>query len=259
MSTASYTTKQIAGLSQVHPNTVRLYEEWGFIARAERRENNYRVFTEDHLWQMKLARIALPGPYPINGKIVQQLVREFARQNISAALSLVREYQMRVEAEKERALQGLNILDQWFEHKTGDPDRIVVYGRKKAAGELDVSLDALRTWERNGLFAIQKDEQGRLRFSEWDMEKIRVIRLLRNCGYSISALLRVFADEAELREKPSVLLSLPDQNADFYYTTDLFLEYLEQHLSRARAIIDLINEYQQKNEPSAKSADGSDW
>lgn len=246
LSPATYTTKQIAGLNQVHPNTVRLYEEWGFIARAERRKNNYRVFTEEHLWQMKLARIALPGPYPLNGKIVQQLVREFARQNILTALSLAGEYQIRVEAEKERALQGLKILDQWFEHKTGDPHRSVVCSRKMAAGELGVSLDALRTWERNGLFAIQKDDQGWLRFSEWDMEKIRVIRLLRNCGYSISSLLRVFGDETSLQEKPSVLLSLPDQNADFYYTTDLFMKYLEQHLTRADAVIALIKEYQQK-------------
>lgn len=244
MGSATFTTKQIAGLNQVHPNTVRLYEEWGFIARAERRENNYRIFNEDHLWQMKLARIALPGPYPINGQIVQQLVKAFARQDLSAALSLAGAYKMRVEAEKERGLQGLKILDQWFEDKTGDPDRIMVCGRKMAAGELDVSLDALRTWERNGLFAIQKDDQGRLRFSEWDMEKIRVIRLLRNCGYSISSLLRVFGDETSLREKPSVLLSLPDQNADFYYTTDLFIEYLEQHLTRADAVIALIKEYQ---------------
>lgn len=245
MQRETYSTKEIAQMSGVHPNTVRLYETWGFIAEAERKNNHYRVFNEDHLYQMKLARIALPGPYPIDGKLVQQLVREFAQKNIAAALRLAKDYLNEVEAEKSRAIQALAILDQWFESKTGDKNHIVVKGRKQAAHELDISVDALRTWERNGLFFIKRDHEGQLVFYEWDMEKIRVIRLLRNCGYSISSLLRVFGDEDALKEKPSVLLTLPDHDQDFFYVTDLFLQYLDQHSIRAQAIIQFIEAYEQ--------------
>lgn len=245
MSRKTYSTKEIAQMSGVHPNTVRLYEKWGFIARAERMDNHYRIFTDNHMYQMKLARVALPGPYPIDGKIVQQLVREFALNHVAGALCLANEYLDKVEAEKDRALKALTILDHWFERKTGDRYRILVKGRKQAALIMDVSVDALRTWERNGLFTLKKDSQGRLSFSEWDIEKIKVIRLLRNCGYSISSLLRVFADEENLIDKPSVLLSLPDNNADFFYVTDLFLQYLEEHIIRAQRIISLINAYEE--------------
>jgi len=236
----TYTTKQIAELSGVHPNTVRLYEAWGFIAPARRKDNNYRVFTDEHLQQMRLARIALPGPYPLDGRIVQALVREFAAQNITGALVLAREYLGRAEHEKARAQEALTILDHWFEHKTGDRNQTVAVGRRQAAADIGISLDALRTWERNGLFSIARNEQGHLVFSPWDMEKIQVIRLLRNCGYSISSLLRVFADGENLKEKPSLLLSLPDNNADFFYVTDMFMEYLDQHINRANQLISFI-------------------
>jgi len=238
--TKTYTTKQIADLTGVHPNTVRLYEAWGFIAPAHRKDNNYRVFTDQHLQQMNLARVALPGPYPLEGRIVQTLVREFALKNTAGALVLAREYLGRVKYEKARALEALAILDNWFEHKVGEKDRVVITGRRGAAAEIGVTPDTLRTWERNGLFFAARNQRGQLVFSPWDMEKIQVIRLLRNCGYSISSLLRVFADEEHLDAKPSLLLSLPDNNADFFYVTDLFLEYLDQHADRANRIISLI-------------------
>lgn len=239
----TYTTKQIADLTGVHPNTVRLYEAWGFLAPARRRANNYRVFNDQHLQQMTLARLALPGPYPLDGRIVQDLVRAFARENIALALQLAQEYLNRVADEKARAQEALTILDNWFEHKTGERHQLSVTGRKQAATALGVSLDALRTWERNGLFSITRNEQRQLAFSPWDMEKIQIIRLLRNCGYTISSLLRVFGHEDNLKEKPSLLLALPDKESDFFYITDMFMEYLDGHLERANSIISFIKPF----------------
>lgn len=236
----TYSTKQIADLVGVHPNTVRLYEKWGFIAPAGRRDTNYRVFTGEHLQQMRLARMALPGPYPLPGQIVQTMVRKYAAGNFSEALLLAREYLERVEHEKARAVEALCILDKWFEQKTGDKNKLAVIGRRQTAAEIGVSVDTLRNWERNGLFSVTRNDQNQLAFSEWDMEKIRVIRLLRNCGYTISSLLRVFGDEEKLSEKPSLLLSLPNNDADFFYVTDLFLDYLDEHSERAKRIMDFI-------------------
>jgi DNA-binding transcriptional MerR regulator len=236
----SYTTKEIANITGVHPNTVRLYEAWGFISGARRLDNNYRAFTDLHLNQMRLARIALPGPYPINGKIVQQTVREFAMGNMEQSLALAGEYLEKVEQEQARALKALVILDDWFERKQGDKGKIILKSRKKAAAQLGLTVDTLRTWERNGLFKIQRNEDGVLCFSEWDLEKIEVIRLLRNCGYSIVSLLGVFNSQEKLKEKPSILLSLPDIDTDFFYVTDRFLQYLKQHIERAQIIIGMI-------------------
>jgi len=238
----NYTTKEISEITNVHPNTVRLYEKWGYIAKAKRRKNNYRVFTEEHLYQMKLARVALPGPYPIDSRIVHGLVKKFASGDTSGALKLAEEYLKGVEMETERAIAALGVLDKWFERNIGDKNKIILKTRKKAAKELSVSIDSLRTWERNNLFTIKKDSRGILIFSEWDIEKIMVIRLLRNCGYSIASLFRVFANEKNLEEKPSEILSLPDSDSDIYHVTDMFLEYLEDHKKRAEKIITLISQ-----------------
>lgn len=48
---ATYKTAEIAAIIGVHPNTVRLYEEWGLIPAAKRQENGYRVFTAFHIQQ----------------------------------------------------------------------------------------------------------------------------------------------------------------------------------------------------------------
>ena len=35
----TYSTSQLAKIVSVHPNTVRMYEEWGLIEKAKRKEN----------------------------------------------------------------------------------------------------------------------------------------------------------------------------------------------------------------------------
>ena len=54
-----YGTSEIAKMMRIHPNTVMLYEKWGYIAPVPRKENGYRVYNEMHLEQIKLARILL--------------------------------------------------------------------------------------------------------------------------------------------------------------------------------------------------------
>ena len=55
----TYSTSQIARIVGLHPNTVRLYEEWGLIQKPERKKNGYRVYTDVHVKQFELAKKAL--------------------------------------------------------------------------------------------------------------------------------------------------------------------------------------------------------
>src|SRR5690606_36207406 len=79
-------TSQIAKAVGVHPNTVRLYEEWGFIAPAQRSESGYRLFTPVHLEQMRLARLALGWPYPGSREGTLALVRCAASDDLGKAM-----------------------------------------------------------------------------------------------------------------------------------------------------------------------------
>ena len=54
----TYKTAEVAAIIGIHPNTVRLYEKLKLIPKPERLSNGYRVFTDFHIWQCRLIRLA---------------------------------------------------------------------------------------------------------------------------------------------------------------------------------------------------------
>jgi hypothetical protein len=88
MKPRSLCTSDVARAAGVHPNTVRLYEEWGFLPPIPRSPSGYRLFTEAHIDQMRLARTALRGPWP--GRNIKRsalaLVRRAASGDLGGAL-----------------------------------------------------------------------------------------------------------------------------------------------------------------------------
>ena len=54
----TYKTAEVAAIIGIHPNTVRLYEKVKLIPEPERLSNGYRVFTDLHIEQCRLVRIA---------------------------------------------------------------------------------------------------------------------------------------------------------------------------------------------------------
>ena len=63
----SYKTAEVAAIIGVHPNTVRLYEKLELIPKPERLSNGYRVFTDFHIKQCKLIRLAFQVEILQNG------------------------------------------------------------------------------------------------------------------------------------------------------------------------------------------------
>ena len=52
----TYSTSQIAKMVGLHPNTVRMYEEWGLIQKPFRKKNGYRVYDENDMNRLKIIR-----------------------------------------------------------------------------------------------------------------------------------------------------------------------------------------------------------
>ncbi len=238
-----YSTAEIAGKAGVHPNTVRLYEKWGFISVPGRTRSNYRIFEHKHIVQMEFARLAVPGPYPVDTELVRSAVRAFACSDFQEALRLSEEYLSKTVSEIKRSEDALETLKNWIENKTGDDSEILVKTRKSLAVKLDVTLDALRTWERNGLFISKRNESNVLVFTERDTQKTKIIRLLRNCGYSIASLLNVFSKENLEISDIASLLNKPDEEFQLSYVTDRFIPYLYSHQKRAEDMMRFVNEY----------------
>ena len=106
-------TSEIAHAVSVHPNTVRLYEEWGFLGSIPRSRSGYRQFTTTHLQQMKLARIALKWPYPGGKRVVIDLVSHAAQGNLGESLELAYKFLAQVQAEQVYAETAVCFLEQW--------------------------------------------------------------------------------------------------------------------------------------------------
>ena len=233
-------TSEIAEAVGVHPNTVRLYEEWGFLPPIPRTASGYRQFTRAHLEQMRLARLAFHGPWP-GGTIrtsALALVRRAATGDLGGALEMAYHHLALVEAERARAESAASLLERW---KDGAP--LDATGERlwigQAAELLGVTRDQLRNWDRNGLIEVPRDPANGYRlYGAVELARLRVIRMLLQAGYSMMAVLRMLLRldrnrGVDVRQ----VLDTPRPDEDIYTAADQWLSSLATFEERAQAII----------------------
>lgn len=227
----TYKTAQIARLIGIHVNTVRLYEKCGLIPAPERLDNGYRVFTDLHLEQFKLARAALRVEVLQNGLRRQaiDIIRASASGDYGEAEKLTGRYLNRIETEKANAEEAIGITRRLLtdmEVSCIKEDR--VYTRKEAANYLKVTIDTLRNWELNGLFTVKRRLNGYRIYTGQDLQKLKIIRSLRCANYSLSAILRMMQ---ALSEKPGAdirqIIDTPETGEDIVTACDRLLTSLE--------------------------------
>jgi len=225
-------TSDLSKAADVHPNTVRLYEQWGYLPPVERNPfNGYRRFTQEHLDQILLVRKAmrfnwLSGPVRATA---YDIIAESAAGNLGGPLELAYQLLSQVRAERAQADAALHYLERWVAGISPDPT-----SRSQKIGEvaclLDVTIDQLRNWERNGLLDVPRDPSNGYRlYGPNEIGRLRVIRMLIRSRYSMMSILRVLnkldkGEVVELREA----LDTPDPEEDILYVTDHWLSTLAQ-------------------------------
>lgn len=155
----TYRTAEIAKIIGIHPNTVRLYEELMLIPKPERQSNGYRIFTDFHIEQFRLARLAFQIEVLQNGlrkKIVKMI-----------------------------KVSG------------GIPENTHFFKRKEVSEYLGISMDALRNWEMNGLLTVKRRQNGYRVYTDEDIQRLKIIRCLRCANYSLEAILRMLRQLSE--------------------------------------------------------------
>jgi DNA-binding transcriptional MerR regulator len=238
-------TSDIANAVGVHPNTVRLYEEWGFLPPIPRSPSGYRLFTTNHLDQMRLARAAFQGPWP--GQNIKRsalaMVRLAASGDLGGALEQAYNHLALVKAERAQAEAAVELLERWAQGTAADttsaPLRI-----GQTAELLNVTTDTLRNWERNGLIDVPRDPRNRYRlYGATEIGRLRVIRMLRRAGYSTMAILRMVRhlDEGEDQDLRQVL-DTPHPEEDVYTAADRWLSALDEQELRAMNLIGQLEE-----------------
>lgn len=189
-----YKTSDLAKKFHLHPNTIRLYEAEHLIPKAKRKDNGYRVFTDLHVDQLSLLRLAFDVEVLQSGlrKEAVEIVKTSAQGDFSKALQLTKDYEVHLKKELERALAVLQLAKNWQRGKKDHP-RGGYYKRKEVSDILGITMDALRNWEMNGLLKVKRKDNGYRVYDEEDLQTLQLIGALRRANYSLSAILRMLS------------------------------------------------------------------
>jgi len=243
-------TSDIAKAVGVHPNTVRLYEKWGLLPSIPRAPSGYRQFTPFHLDQMRLARLAFTGPW--HGRLLRKsivaVVKQAAIGDVAGARKMAGAHLALVRAERAQAEVAADFLERWAAGKA--VERMLTPLQIGAAARLlDVTADRLRNWERNGLLRVPRDpDNGYRRYGAAEIDRLRVIRLLRSAGYSTMSILRMmlYFDRGQ-RDGLREVLDTPRPDEDIVFAADRWLTTLAEAEEQAMSISVQLDEMLRKN------------
>ncbi|MCL2108651.1 MAG: MerR family transcriptional regulator [Oscillospiraceae bacterium] len=244
----TYKTATVAEIIGVHPNTVRFYEEIGFIPKPKRQPNGYRIFTDVHVEQMKLIRLALQVELLQNGlrEAAFEIIKTSATGNIEKAENLAIGYLNQIKSEQEKAEKAIILVKQLLSGKKYKATNIS-FTRKQAAEHLQITADTLRNWELNGLLKVKRKENGYRVYGDEDIRLLKIIRTLRTANYSLSAILRLLN---ELSRNPQgnikKIIDTPNETDDIISVCDKLLTSLKSAEENAKSILAQLDKMKKK-------------
>ncbi len=239
----TYKTAEVAAIIGIHPNTVRLYEKLQLIPKPERLSNGYRVFTDFHIEQCRLVRIAFQVEVLQNGlrKKIVKMIKVSATGDFDAAVLLINEYIKQIRQERTNAEEAIEIVKQLLSGNTQPYTHHLK--RKEVSEALNISMDALRNWEMNGLLTVKRKENGYRVYTNDDIQRLKIIRSLRCANYSLEAILRLLR---QLDQNPDTdiraALNTPKQSDDIISVCDRLIVSLSESEKNAYTILSILQD-----------------
>ncbi len=240
---STYTTGEIAKIINIHPNTVRMYEDQQLISAPIRKENGYRVFSQLHIDQFRLARTALEIEVLQNGlrKQIITIIKTTARREYDKAIKLTYTYITSVEREIAHADEAVAIANALYTSPVSKDDAALK--RQEVSDLLDITPDTLRNWEMNGLLTVKRQKNGYRIYTHEDIQRLKMIRSLRCANYSLAAILRMLnalAQDANLSMDHA--LNTPSPDEDIISVCDKLIHSLNDAKKNALQIIHYLND-----------------
>lgn len=243
----TYKTSEVAKIMGVHVNTVRMYEKLALIPQAQRKANGYRVFTELHVDQFRLARKAFQIELLQNGlrKKIISAVKSSARGDYDLALCLTNEYIAGVRAEQKNAAEAVKIVKQLL---SGDiSDNGVTMKRKETSEYLGITMDTMRNWEMNGLLRVKRKENGYRVYTDDDIRRLKIIRSLKCANYSLAAILRMLnALSSGKAVNIETVLNMPNDDDDIISVCDKLIVSLRAAERNAKEMVAMLTDMKNK-------------
>lgn len=240
-------TSDLARAAGCHPNTVRLYADWGLIPPVERSPAGYRLFHQRHLDCLQLARMIYAAQYPGRGfrALGSAIIQCAVADDWTGALEKAQELLAAVEEEQGQAHQAADLLEHWAQTRDvqSRPDEEPLAIRE-VSKRLGVSLDVIRNWERAGLLHVPRNSHNNYRlFGKKEIERMQIIRMLSRAGYSHMAMLRMFIelDRGNTRDLKKAL-DTPRPDEDIFTAADRWLTTLQEQEHLAQKVIRFVKE-----------------
>lgn len=191
-----YRCSELARLLGRHPNTLRRYQEWGFMSAVPRQANGYRVFSRRHALEGLLAVTALRGNFQEwrGRRLMLELIQAAVAGDYDRARAALARYTSLLLDAQEKLDRAREVLLRWRNGRPG-PEREMV-GRWRAAQAVDLAPDTLHDWERSGLIRPGRLDNGRRRYTGQDLDRLLVIKVLRDGGYSLMGILSLLNDRS---------------------------------------------------------------
>ena len=237
----TYKTSQVARCIGIHPNTVRLYEELNLIAKPIRQKNGYRVFTELHLDQLRLARKAFQIEVLQNGlrKNAIAIVKLTAECRFDEALIKTNDYISSIESEIYNAKEAIQIVNDLLVHSSETGNHSLK--RKEVSTLLGITMDTLRNWEMNGLLKVKRKENGYRIYTDKEIKRLKIIRALKCANYSLSSILRAMNElDHNLVENIAEVLNTPREEEMIISTCDKLLLSLQEAKENAESMKQML-------------------
>lgn len=203
-----------------------------------------------HVNECRIIRCALQSEVLQNGlrKKAINIIRLCAEQKFDNALVSVLEYREMLNEEIKRVNATVEAVERLIEHPPTNGGKS--FSRKETALELNITVDTLRNWELNGLIEAGKNNNGYRFFTEYQMQRLMIIRTLRCANYSLATILRLM-NQLNKGKNISVdkLLNYPQDDTDVVTACDHLKEKLSSTLHDTIVLESLIKELQKTYPP----------
>jgi DNA-binding transcriptional MerR regulator len=240
-------TSDLARMVGVHPNTVRKYVDWGLVPPVERSPSGYRLFTQQHVDCLRLARMVYSAPYPGRGfrALGNEIIQSAVANDWQGALEKAEEHLAAVQAELKNAENAANMLEHWAQNMVENSMDESPLSIGEVSKLLGVSIDVIRNAERNGLITVPRSSYNNYRlFGKREIERLRIIRMLSKAGYSHMSILRMIIelDKGNIHNLKKTLDTPRPDEEDIFTAADRWLTTLHAQEKMARQVIEQINE-----------------
>lgn len=219
-----YKIGEMSKLTDVKEGTIRFYEQCGFLEKVERLSNGYRIYTKHHLYQVKICRLVFGGF--VNRRLRKasmKLIVAAKEWHLEAYETAALEYQKAIQEDIERTQKVIEIAMDESILRTISTTQ---YTKKEAAKLVGATEESIRNWERNGLIPQSEPYQKRY-YSEAIINRMHIIRLLLDTGYSIMAIYQFLQkmDSGEYSDAKKILIQ-PEEGEDLQSKADYYLQAL---------------------------------